>query len=195
MENGQIRLHILNCPPILNLPHLISSDAGDRPVDVAVNPILRKIYVPNQNSNHVTVITELKAQPFPLNANINAIQDSTSSLSNPTFEILVNSEYTSYISHVQQVHFKVDTWQRQWMSATESMSLDLLDMEATTYLEAQIPEQEIGIHILYAFAVYGMDASSINPSPSYIPIIVLMRAYIFLVRKPWPILWFPTVFR
>jgi hypothetical protein len=195
VENGQIRLYILKCPPILNLPHLISSDAGDKPADDAIITILGKILLPNQNSNHVTVITELEAQPIALNTSLNAIPDHTSSISNPTFDIQVNSEYTSNIPHVLQVYFQVDTWQRLWMSATQTVNIDLLDAEATTFWEAHIPAQQNGVHILYAFATDGMDAGSINPSPNYSPIVGRMRAYLFLVRKPWPALWFPIVFR
>ncbi len=52
----------------------------------------------------------------------------------------------------------------------------------------------------YAYAVDGQDAGSVNPSPSYSPIIGRISAYFFLVREslviePWPVLCLPIVLR
>ena len=165
--------------------------AGTDPLAVAVNPVTSKIYVANSRSNDVTVITEQTVQPNPLNVSINKLPGNTSSVSDPTFTILAESVYSPIAPPVLQVYYQVDTWQGGWLSATEKP----LAPSATTQWSAQIPPQGNGIHILYAYAVDGQDAGSVNPSPSYSPIIGRISAYLFLVRAPWPVAFLPLVLR
>jgi YVTN family beta-propeller protein len=169
--------------------------AGSKPYAVAVNPVTNKIYIANYDSDNVTAITEQVVQPNPLNVSINWLPGRTSNLSDPTFTILADSEYAPITPRVQQVYYQVDTWQGEWLSAIEDPGLDLLAPSQTTQWSAQIPPQDDGIHILYAYAVDGQDAGSVNPSPSYSPIIGRISAYLFLVREPWPVAYLPLVLR
>ena len=65
----------------------------------------------------------------------------------------------------------------------------------TTQWNAHIPPQDNGIHTLYAYAVDGQDAGSVNPSPSYSLIIGRISSYLFLVREPCPVAYLPLVLR
>jgi YVTN family beta-propeller protein len=151
---------------------------------VAVNPLTNNIYVTNYGSHNVTAITEQVMQPSSPLSSINGIPQHTSYTSDPTFTIQAESHYTPIAPRVQQVYYQVDTWQGEWLSATENPGLDLLEASATTWWKAKIPPQGKGIHILYAYAVDGQDAGSVNPSPSYSPNTGRISAYLFLVRAP-----------
>jgi hypothetical protein len=147
----------------------------------------------------VTAITEQDVQPSSPYTSINGLPEHTSNTSDPTFTIQAESHYTPIAPRVQQVYYQVDTWQGEWLSATENPGLDLSEASATTWWKAKIPPQGNGIHILYAYAVDGQDAGSVNTSPSYSPIIGRISAYLFLVRAPSdPLLhvsFFPLVWR
>jgi hypothetical protein len=169
------------------------------PWAVAVNPVTNKIYVPNYNSNNVTAITEQDVQPSSPYTSINGLPNHTSNTTDPTFTIQAESHYTPIAPLVQQVYYQVDTWQGEWLSATETSGPEQSAAPPTTWWSAQIPPQGNGIHILYAYAVDGQDAGSVNPSPSYSPTIGRISAYLFLVRapsdEPWLVMYLPLLLR
>ena len=85
--------------------------------------------------------------------------------------------------------------QERWQSAEFITDLERSLGPNTTVWNAQIPDQKNGIHILYAYAVDGQDAGSVNPSPNYSPITGRISAYLFLVRKTSWELYVPLILR
>ncbi|MFN8595296.1 MAG: YncE family protein, partial [Anaerolineae bacterium] len=152
-------------------------NVGTRPNAVAVNPVTNKVYVTNENSNTVTIITPQAAWPAPLGVNITPLPGDTSATARPTFTLTAVDQYMPNPTRVQQVYYQVDTWQGQWLAATAANN------KQWTVTPGSLPN---GLHILYAYATDGQDAGSINPGPSYSPVIGSISAYVFLVRAPWP---------
>jgi len=179
--------------------HTTTVAAGTEPAALMVNPVTNKVYVTNKGSNDVIVITEQDVQPSSPYTSINGLPDHTSNTCAPTFTIQADSHYNPIAPRVQQVYYQVDTWQGEWLSAIENPGLNLVEASATSWWKAKIPSQDNGIHILYAYAVDGQEAGSVNPSPSYSPIIGYISAYLFLVEAVgcewWPVMYYPVVFR
>ncbi len=150
-------------------------NVGTVPFAATVNPVTNKIYVANFTSDSVTVITEQTIQPVPLLVNIAALPGNRSFSSTPTFTFTPNSNYVPYAPNPQQVYYQLDTWQNAWTAATPAG--DGVSWKATL-----APIQH-GVHIIYAWAGDGSEATSINRprrlSPSS-PIIGRISAYLFV---------------
>ncbi|MBP7686428.1 MAG: hypothetical protein KA765_00895, partial [Thermoflexales bacterium] len=151
-------------------------NAGAGSVAVAVNPVTNQVYVANYGSANVTVITPQAAWLAPLMVNITPLPDNFNRLAAPFFILTPLDQYRPNQSIGHQVYYQVDTWQGQWLTAAYANNNQWT--AAPTALQN-------GIHILYAYATDGQDAGSINPSPSYSPVIGSIAAYVFLVRAPW----------
>ena len=74
---------------------------------------------------------------------------------------------------MRQIYYQADTWTGPWLRAAPQGSSG----GGTT------PALTKGIHILYAFAVDGMEATSINTGEGSSPIPGQMSAYLFLVGE------------
>ncbi len=163
-------------------------NAGSDPFAVAVNPVTNKIYVTNYSSANVTAITEQAVNPIPLSVSISQLPRRTSFGSTPSFTFTPNSSYYPYSPDPQAVYYQVDTWQNKWLTA--SPVGDGVNWVGTT------PTLYQGVHIIYAWASDGSEATSINRpqrlSPSS-PIIGQISAYLFVVDPN--LLYLPLILR
>lgn len=91
----------------------------------------------------------------------------------PAFTFTATSGYAPTAPPVRQIYYQAHTWTGQWQRATPQGSSG----GGTT------PALTKGIHILYAFAVDGMEATSINTGGDSSPIPGQMSAYLFLVGE------------
>jgi YVTN family beta-propeller protein len=144
--------------------------AGTNPQAVAVNPVTNKIYVANNGSDNVTAITEQNTQPIPLTVAINLQSGGTPR----TFGFTVTDNFSPTAPPVQQVYYQVDTWQGAWSAAAPS---------GNTSQSGQIPAQQDGVHIIYAYATEGEDATSTNTGGGSSPLIGQISALVFLSRS------------
>src|SRR6266851_3823837 len=160
--------------------------AGANPAGVVVNPVTNKIYASDFSGSDVTVLTEQQVQPIPLTTAITAgdtfygdpLKNQTTSAT-PSFTFTASSAFSPTAPPVDAVYFQVDTWQGPWTAATATMTPGSF----TTTL----PTLSLGIHILYAYATDGQDASSIMTTDGNgggsSPVIGNIAAYLFLVTK------------
>ena len=94
----------------------------------------------------------------------------------PIFNLTANSSYSPITPPVQQIYFQVDTWTGQWLPANPAAAAG----------SVQSPPFQPGRHIVYAFAVDGQDATSINTGFGGSPNPGQIAAYHFLVA-PEPV--------
>jgi YVTN family beta-propeller protein len=146
---------------------------GTNPVAVAVNPVTNKIYVANQGSANVTVITEAAAQSIPLTTAIGPLPGNQTGSPTPSFTFTATSSFAPTAPPVQGVYYQVDTWQGTWQKASGSGPFS-----GTTAALG------LGTHIVYAFAVDGEEATSVNTGSGSSPLIGQMAAYVFTVVPP-----------
>ena len=144
---------------------------GTYPTAIAVNYVSSKIYVANYNSSNVTVITEQQVQTIPLSAAITALTGNQTASPTPSFTFNANSTFSPTAPAPQNVFFQVDTWQGSWTRATAGSG----SFTGTT------SSLQPGLHIVYAFAGDGQDATSVQPGS---PLISNIAAYEFLVTPP-----------
>ena len=149
------------------------------PYTVAVNPVTNKIYVCNWNGNNVTVIDEQQVQPIPLEADIAPLADNVSGSPTPAFSFTADSSFEPFAPDTDDLFFQVDTWQGPWIATTAQ------GYESYAGTTAAL---QPGIHILYAYATDGQDATSAMGSGNYgsgtSPLISNIAAYVFLVSPP-----------
>jgi hypothetical protein len=154
------------------------------PSSVAVNRVTNEIYVANQGSNDVTVLAEQQVQTIPLTATISPLPGNQTSSTTPTFTFTASSSFSPTAPPPDAVYFQVDTWQGAWTPAT-----------ATTIpgsFSGTLPAQSPGVHLLYAYATDGQDATSVQAgggsagasSQQSSPVIGNITAYLFLVPAP-----------
>ena len=149
--------------------------AGTDPLAVAVNPVTNKIYVANDVSNDVTVITEQQEQSIPLQAAITPLaNDQTASLM-PSFSFTATSTFSPFAPPPQGLFFQVDTWQGPWLAATN---------DGGGNFSGTLPMLQQGFHILYAYATDGQEATSVNTGFQSSPLISNITAYGFTVAPP-----------
>ena len=120
---------------------------GDGPTAVAVNPLTNTVYVANRNGADVDVITEVDVQAIPLTLAIGALAHHVSASPTPTFALTSGGTLTA-----RQVYYQLDTLTGPWLPATGTAP-------AVTVVTAPLA---LGPHVLYAFAVDGQDATSVN---------------------------------
>ncbi|MEP6810217.1 MAG: hypothetical protein ABI992_08225 [Chthoniobacterales bacterium] len=167
---------------------------GTSPFPVAVNPITNKIYVPNINSNNVTVITPAPTNAIPLNTAITPAPGNTTSPT-ATFTLTATSTYAPNVPPPQAIYFQIDT-----INSTFTQAVEQSRTATTLTASASPPTLQRGLHIIYFFATDGSDATSINPNrpggenvgkrgwdtsaPKSSPILGGINAYLFLVGPP-----------
>src|SRR5712664_1724176 len=158
--------------------------AGVDPGAVAVNPVTNKIYVANMNnfsssSSDVTVLTEQQVPPIPLTTAISTLPNNQTTNARPSFTFTASSTFSPTAPPVDAVYFQVDTWQGPWTAATATMT--------PGSFTTKLPTLSLGIHILYAYATDGQDASSIMTTDGNgggsSPVLGNIAAYLFLVNK------------
>lgn len=149
---------------------------GTTPIAIALDRVTNKIYVANFSSNTVTVITEQQINSVPLLTTITPFANDTTSSTTPTFTFTAESSYSPIAAPVQDVYYQVDSWQGAWFSGIP---------QGGGIFQGTSQALTQGIHIAYAFAVDGQDATSINTDGSgwggTSPIIGEIHAYLFLV--------------
>jgi YVTN family beta-propeller protein len=157
---------------------------GTTPSSVAVNPVTNEIYVANAGSSNVTVLAEQQVQAIPLTAIISPLSGNQTSSATPTFTFTASSSFAPTAPPPDAVYFQVDTWQGVWTPATASTT--------TGNFTGTLPALSPGVHLLYAYATDGQDATSIQAgggsagasSEQSSPVIGNITAYLFLVPAP-----------
>src|SRR5205823_3593750 len=157
---------------------------GVGPFSVGVNPVTNAIYVANAGSSNVTVVAEQQVQTIPLTATISPLPGNQTSSATPTFMFTASSSFSPAAPPPDAAYFQVDTWQGAWTPAAAST----IPGNFTGTLPALSP----GVHLLYAYATDGQDATSIQAgggsagasSEQSSPVIGNITAYLFLVTAP-----------
>ncbi|MFZ0821806.1 MAG: hypothetical protein WAM91_17215, partial [Candidatus Acidiferrales bacterium] len=157
--------------------------AGTEPFAVAVNPVTNQIYVTNFTSENVTVLTEQQVQPIPLTNTITPLAGNTTSNTTPTFTFSASSSFAPSAPPVDALYFQFDTWQGPWMAATST---------GVGAFRGTAPTLAVGVHIVYAYATDGQDATSTNTGFEDGPVTGAISAYLFLVT-PAPSNPVPTI--
>ena len=145
--------------------------AGSNPEFVAVNPATNKIYVTNANSANVTVIEEQDVQASPPSTTIMPLpQDRALGA-----ESLFTFEATSATGvPPRDVYYQLDTWTGPWQRAVST--------GVPGRWQGQVAHPFPGTPILYAFAVDGQEATSVNTGQGSSPVIGNITAYLFQVQ-------------
>jgi YVTN family beta-propeller protein len=157
-----------------NTPATVST--GTYPWAVAVNPVTNKIYVTNHIDNTVTAIDEQLAQPIPLQANITPLADNVSRGLTPAFNFMASSTFLPFAASPDNLLFQVDTWQGPWTAATA---------EGNGAYDGTTAALQPGLHILYAYATDGQDATTQGSTArGTSPLISDIAGYGFLVAPP-----------
>jgi hypothetical protein len=148
--------------------------AGVGAILVALNPVTNRIYVANSPSSGlgtITVIDESQAQPNPLTTSITPLPGNQTDNPLPTFTFTALSATPA---QPDNVFFQLDTWQNTWTTASGN------DPSFSGALASLQP----GLHILYAYATDGQEATSTQLGS---PLIGAIQAYGFLVTPPPPV--------
>jgi hypothetical protein len=151
-------------------------DVGIAAVAAAVDLMRNQIYIAQQGSNNVSQITEQPAASAPLSVTITPLPENRTASSTPTFTFHATSAYTPNAPQPRNLFFQVDTWTGAWQQASP----------AADGWQGAPPPLQLGIHILYAYASDGQEATSINTHPGSSPIPGRIQSYLFLVAPRWP---------
>ncbi|MBI5937761.1 MAG: choice-of-anchor D domain-containing protein [Betaproteobacteria bacterium] len=143
--------------------------AGTNPNAAAVNPAGHKVYVANWGSNNVTTVTEKADEAIPLTVTVTPLSGNVTTSSTPTLTLTATSAFSPTAPPVRGVYFQVDSLQGTWSKATAAGGANW---------SASTASLTPGRHLLYAFAVDGQDASSINLSA---PVLGRVAVYTFSV--------------
>ena len=168
--------------------------AGSGPLNGGVNPVTGKVYVANNGSANVTVITPAPTNAIPLNTTVTPFAGNTTTNPISTLTLTATSTYSPNTPPPQNIYFQTDTANGMWTKATNTGST-----ATTLTADATTPTLQPGIHTLYFFATDGSEATSINPAippeikikngfddlaPESSPVIGGINAYVFLVIPP-----------
>ncbi len=143
--------------------------AGTAPWAIAVNPVTNTVYNVNLTSGNVTVISEQQVQTVPLSASITSLPGNQTASQTPLLTFTAASTFSPSTPPPQNIFFQVDTWQGSWTRATASGGSSCTG--TTTTLQP-------GLHIVYAYADDGQEATSTQAAS---PLISSIVAYEFLV--------------
>jgi YVTN family beta-propeller protein len=145
--------------------------AGLGPRSMAVNPITNQVFVTNGSGN-ATILTEQQVHTIPVTTAISTLPNNQTPTSTPAFTFTGNSTFSPSAPPVDAAYFQLDTWQEAWTPPCQSSTAGSFT--------ATLPPLSPGIHILYAYATDGQDASSVQPSGQSSPVIGNIAAYLFL---------------
>jgi YVTN family beta-propeller protein len=156
--------------------------AGSTPFAVAVNPVTNQVYVPNLYDNTVTVLTEQQTQAIPLTTTISPLVGNQTSSPVPTFTFTGSDSFAPTAPSLEGLYFQLDTWQGPWFAAASTGTQGSFTGTA--------PTLSPGVHILYAYATDGQDASSLQTGgiggSNSSPVLGNITAYLFLVNPSQP---------
>jgi hypothetical protein len=133
--------------------------------------------VANLGSNTVTVIDESQVQSVPLVAGIIALPDNVTGTPTPSFAFTATSSFAPNATVPDNLLFQLDTWQGPWKAAANL---------GGGQFSATAAKLQPGVHILYAYATDGQEATSTNTAYLSSPLIGNIAAYLFVVA-PYPI--------
>ncbi|TAF99839.1 MAG: hypothetical protein EAZ43_15085, partial [Betaproteobacteria bacterium] len=158
--------------------------AGTNPNAIAVNPVTNKVYVANSGSDNVTVISPSIDTALPLTTavtssslvNVAGISNATVS-SAPAFTFTATSTYAPTAPAIRTVYYQVDSASGPWIQASGAGPFT-----------ATLPAQSKGDHVLYAFAVDGLEggatAGSSGEGSGNSPMVGSVAAFAFSVIDP-----------
>jgi YVTN family beta-propeller protein len=146
--------------------------AGSGPHAVAVNPVTNKTYVTNWWGDSVTAITSVRAEPSPLTTNITPLPGHVAVQPRPTFSLSATSTFSPTTPSVRHIYYQVDTCTGPWLEASPAGATG----------SGQTAALLTGMHLLFAFAVDGQEATSINTGTGSSPVIGQISAYHFLMN-------------
>jgi len=147
---------------------------GAQPRAVGVNPMANKVYVANLGSANVTAITPARAVASPLTTNITPLPADATCEERPSFSFSASSTFSPVTPPVRQIYYQVDTNTGPWLKASPSGATG----------SGQIPALLPGTHLLFALAVDGQEATSINTGQGSSPVIGQISSYHFLMNGP-----------
>jgi hypothetical protein len=147
-----------------------------------VNPVTNKVYVANSSSNNVTVITPSIDTLLPLTTAVTStsmiagLANATAS-SAPSFTFTATSTYAPTAPAIRTVYYQLDSATGAWIQATGSGPFT-----------ATLSSQSKGSHVLYAYAVDGLEggaaAGSYGIGSGNSPIVGSVVAYPISVIDP-----------
>ena len=147
---------------------------GAEPRAVGVNPVANRVYVANLGSANVTAIRPTRTQASPLTTNIAPLPADATCEERPSFSFSASSTFSPVTPPVRQIYYQVDTNTGPWLEASP----------AGLTGSGQIPALLPGTHLLFALAVDGQEATSINTGKGSSPVIGQISAYHFLMNGP-----------
>jgi YVTN family beta-propeller protein len=151
------------------------NEAGS-PSFVVVNPVTQKVYVTNTNgytTNNISVIAEHQVVPIPLQVTIHPLALNKTNNPTPAFTLTAKDTFSPNATVIDGVHYQVDTLQGVWLKAKSTGS--------GTYKGKISSPLTLGMHVLYAYATDGQEATDTNPDPGASPLVGSVAAYAFLV--------------
>jgi hypothetical protein len=89
------------------------------------------------------------------------------------FTFVATDTFKPHATRIDRLLFQVDTWQGKWHAA-KNLGSGKFQGQITSALR-------LGVHIVYAYATDGQDATSTNAGPQSSPLIGSIKAYQFLV--------------
>ena len=139
---------------------------------IAINPVTGTVYVANNGSNDVTVVST-QFPSVPIKTTITPLPGNTTTVAKPAFTFTTANALSS--APVDNVAFRVDSWQWPWSVATS---------QGGGAFSGTVPTLETGFHILYAYATDGEEATSTTTGTQSSPVTGAIAAYGFLVGLP-----------
>jgi len=120
----------------------------------------------------VTAITPARSEAIPLTTNITPLEGHATIVPRTTFGFTASSTYSPTTPAVRQIYYQVDTWIGPWLKASPAGASG----------SGRTPTLLPGTHLLFAFAVDGQEATSINTGQGSSPIIGQISVYHFLMN-------------
>jgi len=154
---------------------------GASPVVVGANPVTNKIYV--ANGVNVTVLDgapDGPAENIPLTVSIASLPGNVTYSATPSFSFTAQSSYSPNSPAIQNIYYQLDNCAGQWQRADNFVQAGNSASASGTPPQALTP----GLHILYAFAVDGQAATSINTGYNGSPVIGRIASYTFTFDPP-----------
>ena len=91
----------------------------------------------------------------------------------PTFNFSTTDTFKPTATAVNNLLFLVDSWQGAWRAAQNKGS--------GTFQGKVVTPLQLGVHVLYAYATDGQDATSVSTGEHSNPLVGNIAAYLFLV--------------
>jgi YVTN family beta-propeller protein len=138
---------------------------GIQPLAVAVNPFTNKAYLANYSSANVTVLSDEQAQPNPLTTAITPLPQNTTTSAAQQFQFAASDTAPAPVTNL---YFQLDSLGGPWGHGTPV---------APGSFTGEASGLSLGVHILYAFATDGEEATSVMRASS--PVTGGITAYLF----------------